>query len=190
MRANTQADIRQGCYAASSEPGPQPERHCSLHIAACIGDPQGPPNVTAALHAQPCSSRVLFTDWAAAAGGAVTGDIHPEDKHVLDGTLSHPLTLIVCVTNFFFVTIVLMNLLIAMLSQTYEEISRDARECWKLHRATILVKIDRAVGHEFRAGKVFWQTAPSETGARRPHSPHSAPLPIFKCFHSIVMNVS
>ena len=111
---------------------------------------------------------------AAAAGGAVTGDIHPEDQHLLTGPLAHPLTMAVCVANFFFVTIVLMNLLIAMLSQTYDEISRDARESWKLHRAAILVKIDRAASPARRAREIFWQTTPSATGARR----HSSPLPL------------
>ena len=100
-------------------------------------------------------------------GGAVTGDIHPEDKHLLKGPLAHPLTMAVCVANFFFVTTVLMNLLIAMLSQTYDEISRDARESWKLHRAAILIKIDRAVSPARRASDVFWQTTPSDNGARR-----------------------
>jgi hypothetical protein len=97
----------------------------------------------------------------------VTGDIHPEDQHLLTGPLAHPLTMAVCVANFFFVTIVLMNLLIAMLSQTYDEISSDARESWKLHRAAILVKIDRAATPARRAREVFWQTTPSKTGARR-----------------------
>ena len=101
----------------------------------------------------------------------MTGDIHPEDQHVLTGPLAHPLTMAVCVANFFFVTIVLMNLLIAMLSQTYEEIRSDARESWKLHRAAILVKIDRAMDTAFRARQVFWQTTPSEAGARRQAHP-------------------
>ncbi len=74
-----------------------------------------------------------------------------------------------------FVTIVLMNLLIAMLSQTYDEISRDARESWKLHRATILVKIDHAVTSARRASDVFWQTTPSDAGARRPLPPPITP---------------
>ncbi len=111
----------------------------------------------------------------------MTGDIHPEDQLALHGTLSHPLTMAVCVANFFFVTIVLMNLLIAMLSQTYDEISRDARESWKLHRATILVKIDHASDPDFRARQAFWQTTPSDAGARRRSPPHltpsSAPAP-------------
>ncbi len=101
----------------------------------------------------------------------MTGDIHPEDQHLLTGPLAHPLTMAVCVANFFFVTIVLMNLLIAMLSQTYDEISRDARESWKLHRATILVKIDRAVSPARRARDVFWQSTPSDAGDRRRPTP-------------------
>ncbi len=93
-------------------------------------------------------------------GGAVTGDIHPEDH----GPQAPLLTTAVGVANLFFVTIVLMNLLVAMLSKTYDDISREARESWKLHRAAILVRIDRAASPAFRARNVFWETSPCPSG--------------------------
>ncbi len=69
------------------------------------------------------------------------------------------------VANFFFVTIVLMNLLVAMLTKTYDEIRSEARESWKLHRAAILVKIDHATHPADRARNVFWQSCESLSGA-------------------------
>ena len=44
------------------------------------------------------------------AAAAVTGDIHAEDEHVKREPLVASVTAAVCVANFFFVTIVLMNL--------------------------------------------------------------------------------
>ncbi len=63
---------------------------------------------------------------------------------------------------------VLLNLLIAMLSSTYEENYKDARQGWKLHRASVLVSIDSSMAEEQRmaADKVFWQTSPVDTKRR------------------------
>jgi hypothetical protein len=102
---------------------------------------------------------------------AVTGNIDTgkEDKEVKDQPALLYITAIVCLSNFFFVTIVLMNLLIAMLSNTYEQISREARQCWKLHRLRILTKIDRGLSRaeRTRVDRVFWQTTDSSKGKRR-----------------------
>jgi hypothetical protein len=56
---------------------------------------------------------------------------------------------------------VLLNLLIAMLSSTFDEHYEDARKGWKLHRARVLVRIDRSMTKEQRESldKVFWQTS-------------------------------
>ena len=42
--------------------------------------------------------------------------------------------------NYLLVTAVLLNLLVASLSGTYELISREARAAWHLHRAALLVR--------------------------------------------------
>jgi hypothetical protein len=54
---------------------------------------------------------------------------------------------------------VLLNLLIAMLSSTFDEHYEDARNGWKLHRARVLVRIDKSMTKEQREAhdKVFWQ---------------------------------
>jgi hypothetical protein len=63
---------------------------------------------------------------------------------------------------------VLLNLLIAMLTSTYDENKRDAQEGWKLHRARVLVRIDKSMTKEQRiaADKVFWQRAPEDPNKR------------------------
>ncbi len=64
----------------------------------------------------------------------------------------------------------LLNLLIAMLTSTYDQNKKDAQEGWKLHRASVLVRIDRSMTDEQREAqdKVFWQTSPVETNKRCP----------------------
>ena len=63
---------------------------------------------------------------------------------------------------------VLLNLLIAMLSSTYEKNKQDAQQGWKLHRASVLVRIDRSMTEHQRTAldKVFWQTSPEDTNKR------------------------
>jgi hypothetical protein len=63
---------------------------------------------------------------------------------------------------------VLLNLLVAMLSNTYEENHKDAQQGWKLHRASVLVRIDRSMTAQQRMApdKVFWQTSPNEQDKR------------------------
>ena len=64
----------------------------------------------------------------------------------------------------------LLNLLIAMLSNTFVENSKDAQQGWKLHRASVLVRIDRSMTYDQRNAqdKVFWQTSLVETNKRCP----------------------
>ncbi len=63
---------------------------------------------------------------------------------------------------------VLLNLLIAMLSSTYEEHYEDAHKGWKLHRARVLVRIDKSMSEEQRnmPDKAFWQTSSDDTNER------------------------
>jgi hypothetical protein len=57
---------------------------------------------------------------------------------------------------------VLLNLLVAMLSNTFKASNKDAQQGWKLHRARVLVSIDRSMTEAqcTAPDKVFWQTAP------------------------------
>jgi hypothetical protein len=59
---------------------------------------------------------------------------------------------------------VLLNLLIARLSNTFEGNDKDAQQGWKLHRARMLVRIDASMTETQRLepDKTFWQTSPSE----------------------------
>ena len=63
---------------------------------------------------------------------------------------------------------VLLNLLTARLSNTFEENDKNARQGWKLHRARILVRIDASMTEPQRTApdKIFWQTSPSEPRER------------------------
>ncbi len=63
---------------------------------------------------------------------------------------------------------VLLNLLIAMLSNTFEENDKDAQQGWKLHRARMLVRIDQSMtaAQRLAPDKVFWQTSPAEPEKR------------------------
>ena len=49
-----------------------------------------------------------------------------------------------------------------MLSSTFNEHYEDARKGWKLHRARVLVRIDRSMSKKQRKAKdkVFWQISP------------------------------
>ncbi len=59
----------------------------------------------------------------------------------------------------------LLNLLIAMLSSTFAEHYEDARNGWKLHRARVLVRIDRSMTEAQRTSqdKIFWQESPARS---------------------------
>ncbi len=63
---------------------------------------------------------------------------------------------------------VLLNLLIAMLSNTFEENYKDAQQGWKLHRAKMLVRIDQSMttAQRLAPDKIFWQTSPAEPEKR------------------------
>jgi hypothetical protein len=63
---------------------------------------------------------------------------------------------------------VLLNLLIAMLSSTFAENQKDAQQGWKLHRASVLVRIDKSMTEQQRkaADKTFWQTSPGDNDRR------------------------
>ncbi len=63
---------------------------------------------------------------------------------------------------------VLLNLLIAMLSNTFEKNDKDAQQSYKLHRARMLVCIDQSMtaAQRLAPDKVFWQTSPAEPQKR------------------------
>ncbi len=67
----------------------------------------------------------------------------------------------------------LLNLLIAMLTSTYDDNKKDAQQGWKLHRASVLVRIDGSMTEQQRRApdKVFWQTSPEDTSRRCDPSP-------------------
>mmetsp|Transcript_9259 Transcript_9259/g.22957 ORF Transcript_9259/g.22957 Transcript_9259/m.22957 type:complete len:178 (+) Transcript_9259:3-536(+) len=61
--------------------------------------------------------------------------------------------------NFFLVSLVLTNLLIAMLSSTFQDIALEAKRRWQHLRASIILKLDKAMSDEERSdnGNKFWQ---------------------------------
>lgn len=62
----------------------------------------------------------------------------------------------------------LLNLLVAMLSNTYDENYKEAQQGWKLHRASLLVSVDQSMTSAQRRApdKAFWQTAPADMERR------------------------
>ncbi len=101
---------------------------------------------------------------------ALLGDIHAEDSHVAADALAHPATFAVSVVNYFFVAVVLLNLLVATLSGTYERISAEARGTWRLHRAALLVSIDANLTAQERRDDPhirFWQISTLASGKVR-----------------------
>jgi hypothetical protein len=49
----------------------------------------------------------------------------------------------VIICNFFLVSLVLVNLVIAMISSTYDNINKHAKSSWNLCRASIITNLDK-----------------------------------------------
>eukprot|EP00291_Cryptomonas_curvata_P029736 CAMPEP_0172213222 /NCGR_PEP_ID=MMETSP1050-20130122/37467_1 /TAXON_ID=233186 /ORGANISM="Cryptomonas curvata, Strain CCAP979/52" /LENGTH=550 /DNA_ID=CAMNT_0012894019 /DNA_START=489 /DNA_END=2142 /DNA_ORIENTATION=+ len=100
-----------------------------------------------------------------------TMDYATTTDHAQTSTLS-PITRCmvtsISVTNYFLVSVVLINVLIAMLSNSYQQCKDEAKSLWKLHRASIIVKIDLRMSSAQRndASKVFWHTSPGTAGKK------------------------
>ena len=78
------------------------------------------------------------------------------------------------VINFFFVTVVLMNLLIAMLSSTYEEIRQnaDTLPSTRKSKSTQNQQINYTQTHLAQHLKEIRRSASTEARARRTHARH------------------
>jgi hypothetical protein len=70
--------------------------------------------------------------------------------------------------NFFFVSLVLINLLIAMMSSTYESINKRAKSGWNHCRASIITNLDKELDAETRKRKenCYWELDPSASGLK------------------------
>jgi hypothetical protein len=89
---------------------------------------------------------------------------------------------------------VLLNLLVAMLNNTFEDNRRDAQQSWKLHRAALLLRIDRSMTKDQRCAddKQYWQMSaddrchnPQTHFSSLPHLGHSLLLPLKSLFSPI-----
>ncbi len=84
----------------------------------------------------------------------------------------------------------LLNLLIAMLSSTYEKNHKEAQQGWKLHRASLIVRIDKSMSEKQRTSpdKVFWQTSPVDAKRRwAAGSTEGLPQTAAVCAHELHM---
>jgi ankyrin repeat protein len=73
---------------------------------------------------------------------AMVGEFVDEDQKICQYTSTRVIVMGISVANYFFVTVVLVNLLIAFLTNTIEEISNEACMEWRLQRARILLEED------------------------------------------------
>jgi hypothetical protein len=73
---------------------------------------------------------------------AMVGEFVDEDQKICQYTSTRVIVMGISVANYFFVTVVLVNLLIAFLTNTIEEISSEAGKEWRLQRARILLEED------------------------------------------------
>mmetsp|Transcript_22992 Transcript_22992/g.46211 ORF Transcript_22992/g.46211 Transcript_22992/m.46211 type:complete len:112 (-) Transcript_22992:57-392(-) len=67
---------------------------------------------------------------------------------------------VIGLANFFLVSVVLINLLIAMMSSTYDEINQGAKHRWDLVRASILVTLDNNLPVDERThdNNKYWES--------------------------------
>mmetsp|Transcript_31572 Transcript_31572/g.100981 ORF Transcript_31572/g.100981 Transcript_31572/m.100981 type:complete len:840 (-) Transcript_31572:42-2561(-) len=80
------------------------------------------------------------------------------------------LILFIVLLNFFLVSIVLINLLIAMMSSTYEGINQGAKTQWSLVRARIITNLDKEMSEADRrnASNIYWiEEADASSSHRR-----------------------
>ena len=89
---------------------------------------------------------------------AVLGEFRDENKSVCRYTTTVTVVTGVTVANYFLSTVVLVNLLIAMLGRTYDASREEVKKDWRLHRASIVVKFDRRMTANQRRAKdkLFW----------------------------------
>jgi len=80
-------------------------------------------------------------------------------------TVDHVIALI----NFFLVSVVLTNLLIAMLASTFQEISLEAKRKWELLRAVIITKLDMNMADEERTSEanIYWNWERAKHDSKR-----------------------
>ena len=90
--------------------------------------------------------------------GAMLGEFMEEDKSVCRYSATVVVVTGVTVANYFLSTVVLVNLLIAMLGRTYDASREEVKKEWRLHRASVVVKIDRRMTANQRQAKdkLFW----------------------------------
>ena len=87
---------------------------------------------------------------------AMIGQFHGDITKAAGGSPFQLVVTGISVVNYFLVTVVLVNLLIAQISNTFKETSAAARGLRKLRRAKIMVEIDRTMSAEQRRDKKYW----------------------------------
>ena len=96
-------------------------------------------------------------------------DANTSDWGVLGlGSWTSLLVYLIVFLNFFFVSLVLINLLIAMMSSTYESINKRAKSGWNHCRASIITNLDKDMDAETRKLKenCYWLLDPSASGLK------------------------
>jgi hypothetical protein len=89
---------------------------------------------------------------------AMIGKFHMDTTKVSTDSPFLVIVTVISVANYFLVTVVLLNLLIAQISNTFNETRAAAEGSRKLRRARIMVAIDKAMSAEQREDKdyVYW----------------------------------
>jgi hypothetical protein len=89
---------------------------------------------------------------------AMIGKFHMDSTKVSTDSPFLIMVTAISVANYFLVTVVLVNLLIAQISNTFKETKAAAEGLRKLRRARIMVAIDKAMSAEQRKDKdfVYW----------------------------------
>ena len=79
-----------------------------------------------------------------------------ENQHL--GPWSVKMIFIIVLANFFLVSLVLINLLIAMMSSTYDDINDASKRQWNLVRARIITNFDKEMTDKERCSEdnIFW----------------------------------
>ena len=95
---------------------------------------------------------------------AMVGQFDDEDPTICRYTTTRVVVMGISVANYFFVTVVLVNLLIAFLTNTIEKISNEARMEWRLQRARILLEEDSRISAQQMNKMAFLM---SKSGVRK-----------------------
>ena len=84
---------------------------------------------------------------------AMIGKFVDEDENICQFSFTRFVVTGISVANYFFVTVVLVNLFIAFLNNTIEDVSKEAKLEGELHRARILIEVEMQMPKVWRDEK-------------------------------------